>query len=155
MDFWQLIDLLSKRKWLILLSVVSAVALTYGATRLIGSRWVATVTFVSPENTPAVDTVVSSSDDETQPVDTGAKQVAVYAAMIKSPTVIQPVVSQLGPNAPTTRTVLENTDFESTDSHLYQLQITAMNPIIAQQLANGIANRFVDLDKSIRAKQAS
>ena len=52
MDFWRAVEVLGRRKWLILLSVVVAVGLTFGATRLTGSRWTATVRMVTPAMTP-------------------------------------------------------------------------------------------------------
>jgi succinoglycan biosynthesis transport protein ExoP len=153
MDIWQIIEVLAKRKWLILLSVLVAMGATYMATRLTGARWVAPVTLVTPDTADA--TAAQTDGEDQAPSSSGAKQVAVYLAMIKSPSVLEPVLNAMGSQAPARNVVLDNIDFEESGSHLYTLSVTAKNPDIAQQLANGIANRFVELARTIRAEQAN
>ena len=90
MNFWRVIEILSKRKWLIVLSVVVAAALSAGATHLIGSRWVATVQLVVPQNAAILRS--SNYQDQTQDQDTNANstpanakdQIAAYMAVAKS-----------------------------------------------------------------------
>src|SRR5713101_943503 len=52
MDFWRAANLLGKRKWFIILSVIVTTVLTWGAAQIVGSRWQATVRFVSAQYSP-------------------------------------------------------------------------------------------------------
>src|SRR5579872_1177930 len=50
MDFWQLLEVLGKRKWLIFLSAIVAVGLTFFITSIVGQKWQATVQFIAPDS---------------------------------------------------------------------------------------------------------
>src|SRR5689334_9839792 len=52
MDFWRAAHLLGKRKWFIILSLIVTTVLTYGATRLVGQEWQASVRFVIAQPLP-------------------------------------------------------------------------------------------------------
>src|SRR5438552_513552 len=95
MDFWRLVELLNQRKWLILVSVGVTMVLTYGATRLVGSQWVATVRLMNvsggmvfgrnPEDLGGGDAPAQSEPG----VGFAKAQAAAYEAVAKSSKVVK------------------------------------------------------------------
>src|SRR5258708_28360888 len=65
MDFWRAAQLLGKRKWFIILSVIVTTVLTWGAAQIVGSRWQATVRLVSAQYSPLTAPVPGPSDNST------------------------------------------------------------------------------------------
>lgn len=155
MDFWQLVEVLGKRKWLILLSAVVAVALTYGATSIVGQKWMATVQFVAPESEASPNAASDDTTDQDTPQDgvaPGATESAVYQAIIKSQDVLKPVIAKDG-NGPGIEKLLGNIDFEPVGPRLYELRVTDTNPVHAAELANDLADQFVVAERDIRSRQ--
>lgn len=152
MDFWQLAEVLGKRKWLILLSALVAVALTFGVTSIVGQKWMATVQFVAPESEASPDATSDSGDSDPSGVPPGATEAAVYSAIIKSRDVLQPVIQKAG-TSPQIGTLLNNIDFEPVGPRLYELRVTDTNPVRATEMANDMADQFVQVERSLRSRQ--
>lgn len=155
MDFWQLVEVLGKRKWLIVLSAIVAVALTFGATSIIGQKWMATVQFVAPESEASPNAASDDTSDQDTPengVAPGATESAVYEAIIKSQAVLQPVIAQVG-NAPNIDKLLTDIDFEPVGPRLYELRVTDTNANRAANMANDLATQFVIVERAIRSQQ--
>src|SRR5690348_8797088 len=97
MDFWRAVEILGKRKWLILLSVVVATVLTFGATRLVGSRWMASVKFFAPQPS----SVVPQADDPSAPprpdsLGAAREQALIYTQIVKTKEVLGPALAKAG-----------------------------------------------------------
>src|SRR5688572_688490 len=97
-DFWRTISILSKRKWLITLSVLITAGLTLAASRMVGSKWVATARFA------AMDTArlsqMANGQQETSEGGQGMEpfeaQAAVYGSIVASREVIEPALRDQG-----------------------------------------------------------
>lgn len=155
MDFWRAVEILNKRKWLILLSTVLATLLTFGATRLVGSRWQATVRFVTPPSS----TAMSGTEDiigmrkETPGRGNHQEQAEMYEEIVRSRDVLEPAlrksrITQLPPN------FLEGIQFEVKGPRFYQLIIQDASPARAEVIANALAESFVDRFRSLYTQQA-
>jgi capsular exopolysaccharide synthesis family protein len=153
MDFWRVIEILNKRKWLILSSVIVALILTGVALRMVGGRWTATVQFVSGQLLP--------SEGEGQAgEDTMAGQAALqadmtaYSSIIKSRDVLELMrdklhLGQIPPD------ILDAIDFQSNGPRTYQLQVTDKSRARAILLVNGLADSFVEVNHRIYTAQAT
>jgi capsular exopolysaccharide synthesis family protein len=159
MNFWRASEILGKRRWLILFSVLVAAVLTGGATRLVGSKWVGTVRLVVPQNAAMVRTssATSSTEDASGEGMAGQEalksQIAVYTAVVKSRSVIEPVFAKLGvtelPND-----FLRHIEITASGPRLYELSVTDSTPLRAKALANAIAEQFVEKYRSLSSDQS-
>lgn len=154
MDFWRAVGILSKHKWLILLSVVVTTVLTFTATRLVGSKYLATVHFVTPATSPltAAPGTPTSDDHASEPVQT-RQQAAVFSAMLKTRDVLEPALSKLS-ETQIPRDLLRNIDFDATGSRLYELRVTDGSPARAQLLANALAESLVEKTRELYTQRA-
>ena len=154
MNFWRVVEILGKRKWLILLSIVVASALTAGATRLVGSKWIASVQLVVPQNTAMLKSDTNDdSNTDNQAAQTAVKgQIAVYTAVLKSRNVVEPVLTQLGMTA-VPPDFFKNIEITSAGPRLYQLSVTDTSPARATELANALAKQFVIEYKNLSSQQ--
>lgn len=154
MDFWRAVGILSKHKWLILLSVVVTTVLTFTATRLVGSKYLATVHFVTPATSPltAAPGTPTSDDHASEPVQT-RQQAAVFSAMLKTRDVLEPALSKLS-ETQIPRDLLRNIDFDATGSRLYELRVTDGSPARAQLLANALAESLVQKTRELYTQRA-
>lgn len=146
MDFWRAVEILAKRKWLILLSVVVATTLTYGATRLVGSKWVAAVGFFSATDS----TILPNAPDPLKTSDRGPdmlvadQQAGAYSQLVREAAVLEPALKELNLNGNDLQIqeVLQNLKFVATSPRSFELQVTDSNPERAGNLANSIATSF-------------
>jgi len=137
MDFWRIVSILNRRKWLILLSTVVAAALTAGTTRLIGSKWTATVHFSKPENISGTPTT------ETEPERSAKNDASTYFDLIKSKNVVGPVLAKLNITK-LPDDFYKNVAFEAEGPRLFALQVTDASPTRAEEIANGLATKFIE-----------
>ena len=151
MDFWRTVEILERRKWLILLSGLMAAALMWGATRLVGSKWLATVDFVSPERTVA--SGETGQEMDAPGADTGATAM-LYAAVVKSQAVTEPVLRKLN-ETQMPANLLKNIDFVPTGARMYQLQVTDSSPQRAEALTNGLAEQFIVVYHNLHTSQVN
>lgn len=149
MDFGRAIEIIGKRKWLILLSVVITTLLTWGATRLTGARYLATVKFVAPISSPL--TEAPNSKAEGTPLDPKA-QSTLYGAIVKSPDVIDGALAKI--HYTPQRNFLDRVDFEPNGNRMFELKVTESTTDRAQELANALADGFVESYRQINTKQA-
>lgn len=144
MDFWRIAQILAKRKWLILFSIVVTVILTYVSTRLSGAQWVATVRFVSP-TTPSVAANPQSSNNPdwvTEGQDFAALK-AMYATVITSREVIEPAIQEMKMARPPDA-IASQIEFNAVGPRLFELNVTDSSPSGAEMIANAVADSFVD-----------
>src|SRR5260221_10971107 len=104
MDFWRAVGILNNRKWLIVLSVIAATTLTWGATRLVGAKYVAEVKFMSLSGAAVSSTggkmPSGEADSSVQPgqgsqKDVDKKQLATIDAIMKSEKVITQALANM------------------------------------------------------------
>lgn len=155
MDFWRAVEILNKRKWLILLSTVLATLLTFGATRLVGSRWQATVRLVTPPNSEAMERTEDIVGIRKQTPGRGneQEQAEMYEQIVRSRDVLEPAlrksrVSQLPPQ------FLENIKFEVAGPRFFELVIQDASPARAEVIANALAESFVERFRALYTQQA-
>src|ERR1041385_6183002 len=123
MDFWRAVQILNRRKWLILTSVVVTTLLTFLATRLVGSKWVATVRFVSKNP------IVQNMNDPTasNPQDAARAQASMYEAVVKSKDVLETALTELHMSQLPPK-LLESIKLEATGPRLFELAVTDSSP---------------------------
>lgn len=153
MDFWRTLEILNRRKWLILLSGIIAASLTWGATRIVGSKWMAVVEFVSPEQSAATQSGADASGGQMAQEDNAKADAAIYATILKSQAVTQPVLqklafTQLPPD------FLKSVDLVANGPRLFALQVTDTTPTRAAAMANGLADQFVKVNRALHTQQA-
>jgi capsular exopolysaccharide synthesis family protein len=152
MDFWRTVEILGKRKWLLLLSVLVTAGLTFLATRLVGSKYQASVRFVTPANSPLTNPngAEIASDDMT----VARSQAAIYEAVLKTRDVLEPALRKLSENQ-VPPDLLNNIDFKAIGPRLFELQVTDGSPARAQVLANALADSFVEKNRNIYTQKAT
>src|SRR3954447_219721 len=156
MDFWRLVELLNQRKWLILVSVTVTMVLTYWATRLVGSQWVATVRLMSVSGG---DFSIGEGQERSDPGNGFAKsQAAAYEAVAKSGNVVKAALKELKLTQ-VPGDLMKNVKVEASGSKLLDLQVSSARPGHAQALVNALPHAFVkesgdvhtaQLEKSVR-----
>jgi succinoglycan biosynthesis transport protein ExoP len=153
MDFWRTVEILGKRKWFILLSVVVATALTWGATQLVGSKWVATVQFVSPHSSPYVMAQDAVGDTQESSMDYTKQQAIIYTAIVKSRDVLEPALKQLD-QTQLPSDLLRSLEFVAIAPRLFQLRVEDTSPQRAKLFANALSDNFVKVYHDVRTRQA-
>jgi capsular exopolysaccharide synthesis family protein len=153
MDFWRIFEILSKRKWLIIFSGLVGALLMWGATRLIGARWLGVVDFVVP--TQVVMSAPGSATSE-QPVtaDDSRNQAMLFAALVKSQAVVEPVMRSMD-QTQMPADLLKNLDFVSVGPNMYQLQVIDQTAAGATQLANALAGQFVQVYHDVNTQEVA
>jgi len=148
MNFWRIVEILNKRKWLILLSVVASIGLTFLVTRLIGYKWVGTVR------------LVSTAPMDQQPGSDGMRdqmnskfQAPVYDAMLKSRDVLE-AAFRVAKVVDVPENFLQNIQISSAGPRLFELLVTDTNPTRAEALANALADAFVTKNSELYTKKA-
>src|SRR5688572_18420394 len=129
MDFWRAVEILNRRKWLIVLSVVATTVLTFAATRLVGSKWMASVRFSAPRISPLAGNPNEPAVDETR----SDPRLATYVAIIKSREVLRGAMEELNLRR-LPDDLLKNIDFERVGTRLYELHVTDASPARAELL---------------------
>ena len=158
MNFWRTVEILGKRKWLIALSVIVAVALTFGATRIARTRWEAMVTFVVPQSANLGGSLSGGDSAEAEASTPrsmeGAKaQAVIYSAIVRSQDVLEPSLkaverTQVSPE------MLKTIEFVAIAPRLFQLRVQESAPARAKALANVLAENFEKVYKRLRTQQA-
>ena len=154
MDVWRIAEVLGKRKWLLLFSVVAAAILTFGATRLSGSRWVATVSFMSPTPPLAVNGNQTSLSGEAAREEMKTME-AMYAAVITSREVMEPAYNKVREALPEGTHIFKDIEFTATEPRLYELRIYNDSPARAERIANALADSFVERNHSLSSQETA
>lgn len=160
MNFWRAIEILGKRKWLILFSIIVSMAMTWGATRLAGAKWTAVVRFVAL-STPGLSDPnrANAITDDTGQVNAEARQSSVaqaviYSALIKSSDVVIPTLEKLNEKQPRIN-FGKDVLFTMTTPRMYELQVSHTSPQVAERYANALADNFLLSSRKINTSQAS
>jgi capsular exopolysaccharide synthesis family protein len=152
MDIWRAAEILNRRKWLILFSVIITAALTYGATRLTGSRWTATVKLLAPQT--ASKAVNGGDAYEAGPnIGDGKALNSLYNTILLSREVVEPAYKKIKENLPTGAELFKEIEFNTVGSRLFQIQVTSSTPEKAEMLANALAESFVQRNHAINSQE--
>jgi len=149
MDFWRAIEVLNRRKWLILFSVIVAVVLMFGATRLMGARWQATIRFMVPENTSS-NTTPRSTQQSKEELETLE---AMYGAILSSREVVEPAFQKVREKLPDGKTFVDDIKFQAVGPRLYALHVFNPNSTRAEEIANALADSFVDRNEKLQSQE--
>ena len=101
MDIWRAVEVLNRRKWLILFSTIIAVVLTYGATQLTGAKWQATVRLMAPQtaykatNNGGPENKNQSTDFYEDSGSNSRALQALYTTILLSTEVVKPAYEQI------------------------------------------------------------
>jgi capsular exopolysaccharide synthesis family protein len=153
MDFWRIIEILNSRKWLILLSGVVTAALTFGATRLTGTKWAATVRIAAVQNQDPSDPSRPSAADPVDQERITQARANVYEGLLKSKEVLEPALASINEHE-LTQARLKSISFDVPGGNAYELTVLDSNPGFAEKLANLLAKNLVKETSSIYSKQA-
>lgn len=152
MGFWRVVAVLNARKWLIIFAGLAATMAAWAGTRLLGSRYLASVDFIAPTQTIIGTPVGANTGSD---ADTDSRDLSVmYAEIIKSQAVIEPVLTSMDQRQ-LTGDLLNNIDVVSTSPQMYQLQVTDKNAGRATQLANALGEQFIKVYHDINTQQAT
>ena len=160
MDFWRTISILNKRKWLILFSAIMSALLTYGATRLVGSKWQASVKFMASSTSPLAKMNAqpgAPTDDNGNPeprdMQEAKDRARAYSDVVRSRNVILPAISLVKMTNPPDK-FLDNITVEATSPTNYELQVIDASPARAEALANAIGDNFLMVYHQLQTKNA-
>src|SRR5258708_4846679 len=147
MDFWRAAQLLGKRKWFIILSVIVTTVLTWGAAQIVGSRWQATVRFVSAQYSPLTAPGPGVSDnsyhDPSSEIKAAKKEEKKFEAILKSRNVLERAEAK-PPSIQWPADIAMNISFVSTSPQVFDLLVMDANAGRAQAMANALALAFRD-----------
>ncbi|MBI3909883.1 MAG: polysaccharide biosynthesis tyrosine autokinase [Armatimonadetes bacterium] len=152
MDFWRAVEVLGKRKWLLLLSTVLSAGLTFGATQLIGSRWMASVRFAS---SPASSLMAAPGSQENVGADVqiARLEAPMYEAMFRTRDVLEPALRELSlMRAP--EDLLGNIKVDAIGPRLFELRVMDSSATRAMLLANALLDSFVTKNRTLYTQQA-
>lgn len=155
MDFWRAFEILSRRKWLILVSVLVTTGLTLAATRLIGAKWVASVYFTAAAKAPVVAAPTEQEGEGDGPPTGGSKgQAATYASLARSPKVLDATLTRLKLDRPPFD-FATSIDVKAIGPTVYALQVTDGNPRRAGEFANALAQAFKEQNQQLQSEAAA
>ena len=152
MDFGRVLEILLKRKWMLVFAVVLAMVGTWLSTRLTGSRWTAAIRFVVPTASPL--TEAPNSQQQLGPgqiMDPNA-QAQMYTTIARSPEVLEQAVRKVKMTPPAD--LVDRLEFEAFGPRLFELHITDSNPKRAGEFANAIADAFEKRNHDLATQQA-
>ena len=136
MDFWRAAGIIEKRKWLIILSTVVCALLTFGATRLTGSKYQATYRYLWSRNSAALNSQGDARSNDPWVLDSEVKsQAQIYDAVVKSGDMIHQAMIQMG-QTEIPANILDNISVTNSSPRTFELKVTDSNYARAQDLAN-------------------
>ncbi len=152
MDFWRTVAVLNSRKWMIIFCTVLATLLTYGATRLVGNKWMANVKMVAPDLSSLAN--VSGNPNPQPDMPAARDNSAMYTEIAKSREVIMPALNSLKMST-VPPNLIDNVEVVATSPTNYELHVTDTSPSRAEELANAIAEQFIHVNHKIQSQNAA
>ena len=138
MDYGRAAEILGRRKWLILFSLLVTAGLTWGATRLTGAKWTTTVRLIVPATSPLTDAPNSRSD---APTLDARSQASLYTSVAKSEDVVEGAIKDtkigISPQG-----LANATELEAQGQRMFELRVTDASPSRSEKLANAVADNF-------------
>jgi len=153
MDFWRGVNVLYKRKWLILLTVVLAVGLTYGATRLIGARWSGTVRLRTPANELQALADASGQRRQQSRRFDARRESQKWLLRATSPSVTQPALAKVGRSLDPSR-VTKQIAVKAMEGGYVDVTVQGPSPVYVRRFANALADAMDEAYQSEGSLQA-
>ncbi len=152
MDFGRVLEILAKRKWMLLFTIVLAMVGTWLSTRLTGSRWTAAIRFVVPTSSPLTEAPNSQQQLGPGQIMDPSAQAQMYTTIARSPEVLEEAVKKVKMTPPAD--LVDRLEFEAFGPRLFELHITDSNPKRAGEFANAIADAFEKRNHTLATQQA-
>ncbi len=150
MDYGRAAEILGRRKWLILFSILVTAGLTWGATRLTGAKWTTAVRLIVPATSPLTDAPNSRSD---APTLDARSQATLYTSVAKSEDVVDGAIKDtkiaISPQA-----LANAVDLDAQGQRMFELRVTDASPSRSEKLANSVAENFIETLHSLNTQQA-
>ena len=150
MDYGRAAEILGRRKWLILFSILVTAGLTWGATRLTGAKWTTTVRLIVPATSPLTDAPNSRSD---APTLDARSQATLYTSVAKSEDVVDGAIKdtkiEISPQA-----LANATDLDAEGQRMFELRVADASPSRSEKLANAVAENFIETLHDLNTQQA-
>lgn len=154
MDIWRAVEILQRRKWLIIFSVVVTAILAYGATRLIGSRWVATARLMSPQTAKnATGNKENQDERDDRDASTGKATRTLFNTILLSREVVEPAYKEIKEKLPDGAMLSREVEFIVLGPRLYEIQVKTSNSEKSELLANALADSFVKRNSDINTQE--
>lgn len=150
MDLKRVLEIMDKRKWLIIFSMALTLGLVWLVTRVLPAKWQSTVKFAITSTSPILNTQSQSQDSEN--LERGART-EVFGALVKDEDVVTEAARVAGISIPLPKLV-EKIEFESKGSRLFEMRFSDTDPIRSKKFANALAENFVKKNQSISTDQA-
>ena len=150
MDYGRAAEMLGRRKWLILFSILMTAGLTWGATRLTGAKWTTTVRLIVPATSPLTDAPNSRSD---APTLDARSQATLYTSVAKSEDVVEGAIrdTKIGISP---QGLANATELEAQGQRMFELRVTDASPSRSEKLANSVADNFIEVLHGLNTQQA-
>ena len=150
MDYGRATEILGRRKWLILFSILVTAGLTWGATRLTGAKWTTAVRLIVPATSPLTDAPNSRSD---APTLDARSQATLYTSVAKSEDVVDGAIRDtkiaISPQA-----LANAVDLDAQGQRMFELRVTDASPSRSEKLANAVAENFIETLHDLNTQQA-
>ena len=150
MDYGRAAEILGRRKWLILFSILATAGLTWGATRLTGAKWTTTVRLIVPATSPLTDAPNSRSD---APTLDARSQATLYTSVAKSEDVVEGAIRdtkiEISPQG-----LANAIELEAQGQRMFELRVMDASPSRSEKLANAVADNFIEVLHSLNTQQA-
>ena len=150
MDYGRAAEILGRRKWLILFSILVTAGLTWGATRLTGAKWTTTVRLIVPATSPLTDAPNSRSD---APTLDARSQATLYTSVAKSEDVVDGAIKDtkiaISPQA-----LANAVDLDAQGQRMFELRVTDASPSRSEKLGNAVAENFIATLHTLNTQQA-
>ena len=155
MDIWRAAEILQRRKWLIVFSLVITSVLAFGATRLIGSRWVATARLLAPQtaNNAGAGKDKEKDNEDSSPSTSKATN-TLYNTILLSREVIEPAYKSVHEQLPDGIDLAKEIELNIVGPRLYEIQVTTSKAEKSELLANALAESFVKRNHSLNSEEA-
>ena len=150
MDLKRVSEIIGKRKWLIIFSMILTLGLVWLVTRLLPAKWQSTVKFAITSTSPILNAQSQSQDSEN--LERGART-EIFGALVKDEDVVTAAARSANISTPLPKLV-EKIEFESKATRLFEMRYSDTDPIRSKKFANSLAENFIRKNQSIGTDQA-
>ncbi|HLJ57947.1 MAG TPA: hypothetical protein VKT77_23110 [Chthonomonadaceae bacterium] len=147
MDFRRALAIIEKRRWIIIGSVLITAVLVYGVTRLMPSRWMATVRLITPTGRSDMRSVPEIGEADAP----GAA--SMYRVLARDDKVMAAASAQAHVDTPL-RGISENIEFEAAGAHMFELRYYDSEPGRAVTMGNALADNLIEQNRLSNSKDA-
>lgn len=141
-DFPWIINVVSRRKWFIIISLALALIISLGILGFMPTRYQATTTLM-------IEPSENSKTSEINMLMAGERLALTYSKIINSRPILQSAISQLKSDTPVS-VLMDSVSVQPVDNtQLIQISVTDLNPTKSISFANAIATSFIAYVKNL------